>query len=109
MTGTEIPAVTDASFATEVLAADVPVLVKFTADWCPPCRMVAPVLAEIAREKAGELKVVQLDVDTNPESQAAYSILSMPTMVLFRNGEPVRSIVGARAKARLLRDLADVI
>ncbi|MFD7904900.1 thioredoxin [Kitasatospora sp. NPDC059722] len=109
MTGTEIPAVTDASFAAEVLAADVPVLVKFTADWCPPCRMVAPVLAEIAREKAGELKVVQLDVDTNPESQAAYSILSMPTMVLFRNGEPVRSIVGARAKARLLRDLADVI
>ncbi|MFF3067009.1 thioredoxin [Kitasatospora sp. NPDC057936] len=109
MTGTEILAVTDASFAAEVLAADVPVLVKFTADWCPPCRMVAPVLAEIAREKAGELKVVQLDVDTNPESQAAYSILSMPTMVLFRNGEPVRSIVGARAKARLLRDLADVI
>ncbi|MFF3111216.1 thioredoxin [Kitasatospora sp. NPDC057904] len=109
MTGTEIPAVTDASFAAEVLAADVPVLVKFTSDWCPPCRMVAPVLAEIAREKAGELKVVQLDVDTNPESQAAYSILSMPTMVLFRNGEPVRSIVGARAKARLLRDLADVI
>lgn len=82
---------------------------EFTADWCPPCRMVAPVLAEIARENAGELKVVQLDVDTNPESQAAYSILSMPTMVLFRDGEPVRSIVGARAKARLLRDLADVI
>ncbi|MEU8513829.1 thioredoxin [Kitasatospora sp. NPDC048722] len=109
MTGTELPAVTDASFAAEVLAADVPVLVKFTADWCPPCRMVAPALAEIAQEKAGQLKVVQLDVDTNPESQAAYSILSMPTMVLFRNGEPLRSIVGARAKARLLRDLADVI
>ncbi|MEE1782434.1 thioredoxin [Streptomyces sp. SP17BM10] len=109
MTGTEIPTVTDASFAAEVLAADVPVLVTFTADWCPPCRTVAPVLAEIAREKAGELKVVQVDVDTNPESQAAYSILSMPTMVLFRDGEPVRSIIGARAKARLLRELADVI
>jgi thioredoxin 1 len=107
--GTELRTVTDETFAAEVLRADLPVLVEFTADWCPPCRMLAPVLAEIAREKEGELEVVQLDVDTNPESQAAYAVLSMPTMILFRGGEPVRSIVGARAKARLLRDLDGLI
>lgn len=71
--------------------------------------MLEPVLVDIAREKAGELKIVQLDVDTNPESQAAYAVLSMPTMILFRGGEPVHSMVGARAKVRLLRDLAEVL
>ncbi|GAA3004983.1 thioredoxin [Kitasatospora albolonga] len=105
----QLTSVTDETFAAEVLAADLPVLVKFTADWCPPCRMVAPVLAEIAAERAGTLRVVQLDVDSNPETQAAYSVLSMPTMMVFRNGEPVKSVVGARAKARLLRELDDVL
>ncbi|MET9617286.1 thioredoxin [Kitasatospora indigofera] len=106
---TGVASVTDESFATEVLGAEGPVLVKFTADWCPPCRMIAPVLAEVAVELAGRLKVVQLDVDTNPETQAAYAVLSMPTLMVFRNGEPVMSVVGARARARLLRELADVL
>jgi thioredoxin 1 len=103
--------VTDATFADEVLrAADgLPVLVDFTADWCAPCRMVAPVLAEIAHERQGLLKVVTLDVDRNPETQAAYGVLSMPTLMVFRGGEPVKSLVGARPKRRLLQELADVM
>ncbi|MBT2382798.1 thioredoxin [Streptomyces sp. ISL-11] len=88
------------------MASDLPVLVDFTATWCPPCRAIAPVLAEVARAEAGRLKVVQLDVDDNPETQAAYGVLSMPTLVLFRAGEPVKAVVGARPERRLRQDLA---
>jgi thioredoxin 1 len=105
----DLTEVTDATFAEEVLAAEGPVLVEFTADWCGPCRQIAPVLAEIAREEAGRLKVVVLDVDRNPQSQAAYGVLSMPTLMVFRSGEPVKSLVGARPKRRLLQELADVV
>ncbi|WP_127355309.1 thioredoxin [Actinacidiphila soli] len=101
--------VTDATFAEEVLKADLPVLVEFTADWCPPCRQIAPVLAEVAREEEGRLKVVVIDVDTNPETQSAYGVLSMPTLMVFRAGEPVKSMVGARPKRRLMQELADVM
>ncbi|MEU4892227.1 thioredoxin [Streptomyces sp. NPDC044780] len=105
----EVATVTDTTFAEEVLAADLPVLVKFTASWCPPCRMIAPVLAEIAQEEAHRLKVVRLDVDQNPSTTTAYGVLSMPTLMLFRAGEPVRSLVGARTKRRLLEELGDAI
>lgn len=104
-----VPSVTDATFAAEVLSSPLPVLVDFTADWCPPCRMIAPVLAEIAVERVDELKVVSLNVDENPETQAAYGVLAMPTLMLFRGGEPVRTLVGARPKRRLLNELADVL
>jgi len=102
-------AVTDETFADEVLAEPGPVLVDFTADWCTPCRMIAPVLAEVAREQAGRLKVVTLDVDVNPGTQAAYGVLSMPTLLLFQGGEPVKSLVGARPKRRLLQELEQVL
>ncbi|GGX92397.1 thioredoxin family protein [Streptomyces hiroshimensis] len=104
-TSTAVTAVTDATFAAEVLDEQLPVLVEFTADWCPPCRMIAPVLADLAVQEAGRLKIVALDVDANPQTQAAYGVLSMPTLMLFRAGEPVTSLVGARSKVRLLRDL----
>lgn len=108
-TTSAVPTVTDATFAAEVLAGDLPVLVDFTASWCPPCRMIAPVLEEIAVEEAHRLRIVQIDVDTNPETQSAYGVLSMPTLMVFRAGEPVKSMVGARPKRRLLQELADVV
>ncbi|MEU9312954.1 thioredoxin domain-containing protein [Streptomyces sp. NPDC048256] len=101
--------VTDADFGAEVLGADLPVLVEFTADWCPPCRQMGPVLTALAAEEGERLKVVQLDVDTNPETTLAYKVLSMPTFMVFRAGEPVKSMVGARPKRRLLAELDEVL
>lgn len=101
--------VTDADFETEVLGAGLPVLVEFTADWCPPCRQMAPVLSALAAEESDRLKVVQLNVDMNPLTTNAYRVLSMPTFMVFRGGEPVRSMVGARPKRRLLEELSDVL
>lgn len=103
-TFTPVPEITDATFADQVLASDLPILVEFTAAWCPPCRMVAPVLAQVAAEQEGRLRIVSIDVDHNPESQAAYGVLSMPTMILFTAGEPVKSVVGARSRTRLLKE-----
>ncbi|MEU5298272.1 thioredoxin [Streptomyces umbrinus] len=101
--------VTDADFEAEVIGAELPVLVEFTADWCPPCRQIAPVLSAVAAEERDRLKVVQLDVDTNPETTNAYGVLSMPTLIVFRDGQPMKSMVGARPKRRLLEELADVL
>ncbi|MGV9240441.1 thioredoxin family protein [Streptomyces nigra] len=101
--------VTDADFAAEVIGAELPVLVEFTADWCPPCRQMGPVLGTLAAEEGERLKVVQLDVDTNPLTTNAYKVLSMPTFLVFRDGEPVKAMVGARPKRRLLEELADVL
>ncbi|MEV5675170.1 MULTISPECIES: thioredoxin [unclassified Streptomyces] len=100
--------VTDETFDQEVLAAGLPVLVQFTADWCGPCRQLAPVLSAIAREDADRLKIVQLDVDRNPGITVRYGVLSTPTLMVFRAGEPVKSMVGARPKRKLLQELEDV-
>jgi thioredoxin 1 len=104
-----VAAVTDTDFESEVLGADRPVLVEFTADWCGPCRQLAPVLSAVAREEAGRLKVLQIDADTNPETVIRYGVLSMPTLMVFDGGEPVKSMVGARPKRRLLQELEDVL
>ncbi|MEU6097929.1 thioredoxin domain-containing protein [Streptomyces sp. NPDC047079] len=104
-----VAVVTDADFEGEVIGAELPVLVEFTADWCPPCRQMGPVLSALAAEQEGRLKVVQLDVDTNPTTTNAYKVLSMPTFMVFRGGEPVKAMVGARPKRRLLEELSDVL
>jgi thioredoxin 1 len=101
--------VSDDSFAQDVLSSTTPVLVDFWATWCGPCKMVAPVLEEIATEKAGQLTVAKLDVDANPETARDFQVVSIPTMILFQNGEAVKRIVGAKGKAALLRELGDVI
>ncbi|MGW5784099.1 thioredoxin [Streptomyces sp. NPDC003757] len=104
-----MPEVTDADFAAEVIGSDLPVLVEFTADWCPPCRQMAPVLSALAEEEGDRLRVVQLNVDRNPATTNAYKVLSMPTFLVFRGGEPVKSMVGSRPKRRLLEELADAV
>jgi len=100
-----LPMTTDATFAADVLASPVPVLVDFTADWCPPCRMVEPVLQQIAADEAGRLSVVSIDVDTNPLTTAKYGVMSMPTLALFVNGEVVTQKVGARPRVAIMRDV----
>jgi thioredoxin 1 len=103
--GAATKTVTDSTFDAEVLGSDVPVLVDFWAEWCGPCKMVAPVLEEIAAEHADKLTVAKVNVDENPEIARRYQILSIPTMSVFSGGEVVKSIVGAKPKAALLRDL----
>ena len=100
-------AVTDESFAQDVLANGRPVLVDFWATWCGPCRMVAPVLEEIASERAGDLTIAKIDIDVNPDTARNFQVISIPTMILFKGGEPVKRIVGAKSKAALLRELAE--
>jgi thioredoxin 1 len=96
---------TDATFHHDVLTSTLPVLVDFTADWCPPCRMIEPVLEQIASNEAGRLTVISIDVDANPLTTAKYGVMSMPTLALFVNGEVVTQTVGARPRAAILRDL----
>ncbi|GAB4512897.1 MAG: thioredoxin [Anaerolineae bacterium] len=94
--------VTDETFEEEVLKSDIPVLNDFWAEWCGPCKMIAPILEEIAEEYEGRLKVTKLDVDDNQKTMMEYGIMSIPTLILFKNGEPVERLVGAMPKARLL-------
>jgi thioredoxin 1 len=96
-------AVTDASFKQDVLHADKPVLVDFWAEWCAPCRKVSPLLEEIATEMSGQLEIVKLNADENPETVRNYRVMSLPTLTIFKGGEPVKSVVGARPKGELVR------
>lgn len=96
-------AVTDASFREDVLQSDKPVLVDFWAEWCAPCRKVSPLLEEIAAEKSDQLEIVKMNADENPETVRHYRIMSLPTLTIFKGGEPVKAVVGAKPKGELVR------
>jgi thioredoxin 1 len=102
-----ITTVSDDTFDELVLRAELPVLLDFTADWCPPCKMIKPVLAEIAEELAGQLVVAELDVDANPRTAQAAGVLGMPTLNLYVGGTVATQVVGARPKAAILRAIAE--
>lgn len=94
---------TDKAFADDVLSSTLPVLVEFTAAWCPPCRMIAPVLEKIADDEAMRLRVVSIDVDANPVTTRQHGVMSMPTLALFVDGKPVVQFVGAKPRAAIMR------
>ena len=98
-----LPHITDERFSDDVLNSPQPVLVEFTADWCPPCRMIAPVLEAISHEQQDRLTVVAMDVDAEPRAALRYQVLGMPTLALFVNGELVAQAVGAKPKSVILK------
>jgi len=97
----ETIAINDKNFEDEVINSDIPVLVDFWAEWCMPCRMVAPIVEELAKEYTGKMKFVSVDVDANPDTAMKYNIRSIPALIVFKNGVPVDQIVGAVPKSAL--------
>src|SRR3712207_4753129 len=100
--------VTDASFTSDVLQSDKPVLVDFWAEWCGPCKMIAPILEEIAAEHDG-IRVAKLNVDDSPDVARRYDVMSIPTLIVFKDGEPAKRLVGAKGKGQLLQELQEFL
>ena len=101
--------VTDVTFSNQVLSADKPVLVDFWAPWCGPCKMVGPIVEELAKEYDGKLNVFKVNVDDNPQSASTYGVMSIPTLMFFKNGKPVKTLVGAQGKESLKKGIEEAL
>ncbi|MET0727266.1 MAG: thioredoxin [Acidimicrobiales bacterium] len=100
---------TDATFDEEIAGSAEPVLVDFWAEWCGPCKMIAPILDQIAEEHAGKIKIAKLNVDDNPDVARRFDVMSIPTLIVFQNGQAAKRMVGAKGKGQLLEELSDYI
>lgn len=101
--------ITDATFQQQVLQSDKPVLVDFWAPWCGPCKVVGPIVEDLAKEYNGKLNVVKVNVDENPNSSGTYGIMSIPTLLFFKNGQPLKSVIGAQPRENLKRAIDEVL
>ena len=99
----------DATFDETIKGSEKPVLVDFWAEWCGPCKMIAPILEELATEQGDRLQIAKLNVDDNPDAAMRYGVMSIPTLLVFQDGEPVKRLVGAKPKTALLQDLAEFV
>ena len=104
-----IVALSDQQFEAEVIKSPTPVLVDFSAEWCGPCKMLAPIMEQLADEYVGRVKVAKIDIDNNRESAAKYSIQSVPTMIMFKGGEPVKKLVGLIPKNKIAESLDELL
>jgi thioredoxin 1 len=104
-----IATLTDHTFDEEVAATGEPVVVDFWAEWCGPCKMIAPVLEEIAAEHVGKLRVAKVNVDENPDIARRFDVMSIPTLIVFRDGQPQKRLIGAKGKGQLLQELSDYL
>ena len=105
----DILTLSDATFDETIAGADTPVLVDFWAEWCGPCKMIAPILSEVADEQAGKVQVAKLNVDENPDIARRFDVMSIPTLIVFKDGQPVKRMVGAAGKGQLLENLSDYL
>ena len=101
--------ISDATFDEEIGSSSEPVIVDFWAEWCGPCKMIAPVLDEIATEQAGKVRIAKLNVDDNPDVARRFDVMSIPTLIIFKDGEPQKRLVGAKGKGQLLEELAEYL
>jgi thioredoxin 1 len=104
-----ISTLTDSTFDDEIATADEAVIVDFWAEWCGPCKMISPILEEIASEHAGKVRIAKLNVDDNPDAARRYEVMSIPTLIVFRDGQPVKRMIGAKGKGQLLQELDEFI
>src|SRR5689334_19517279 len=104
-----ISTLTDSTFDEEIAGSDGVTIVDFWAEWCGPCKMIAPILEEIATEQAGKVAVAKLNVDDNPDAARRFEVMSIPTLIVFKDGQPVRRLIGAKGKGQLLEELSEYI
>jgi thioredoxin 1 len=105
----DITTLSDATFDETIAGASEPVVVDFWAEWCGPCKTIAPILDEIATEQAGKLRVAKLNVDDNPDVARRFDVMSIPTLIVFKDGQPDKRMVGAKGKGQLLEELSDYL